>query len=248
MKHPNTNNCLISAMKIFSKIFFVFVFYIQLAFSQSNNPDIILKKVLEAFNKVQDYEVNVNIKVDVDFLKAPETKAKIYFKQPDKIHFESETFALLPREGFDFSPNALLNKKYTAFFERVDTIDNFKTSVIKVIPLGETEDVILSTLWIDQAKFMIRKIESTTKFNGTFSIELKYENDLDYPLPSSMIFTFNIDKTNIPRGLSGDLRVDNKQKKKDDKPTTTGKVYLTYTDYKINKGIPDKLFEERKWK
>lgn len=248
MKHTKANDCLIPAMKAFFKIFVVFIFFNQLAFSQSNNPDVILRKVLNAFNKVQDYEVNVNIKIDVDFLKAPETNAKIYFKQPDKIHFESETFALLPREGFDFSPNALLNKNYTAFFERVDTIDNFKTSVIKVIPLGETEDVILSTLWVDQAKFMIRKIESTTKFNGTFSIELKYENDLDYPLPSSMIFTFNIDKTNIPRGFSGDLRVDNKQKKKDDQPTTTGKVYITYSDYIINKGIPDKLFKERKRK
>lgn len=218
----------------------------QNPFTQKSDPDLILKKVVEEFNKVQDYKVNVKIKVDVDFLKVPDTEAKIYFKQPDKIQFESETFALLPREGFDFSPSALLRKKYTAFYEREDTIDNNLTAVVKVIPLGETDDIILSTLWIDKSKNVIRKVESTTKFKGTFSIDLKYEHsNLNYPLPSKMIFSFNVDKMNIPRAFNGDLGPDNKSKKKDEKPTTTGKVFVTYSDYKVNKGIPDKFFEEK---
>ena len=106
-------------MKNLVKIILLVISILSSSYSQTNDPDIILKKVLETFNKVQDYEVNVNIKVDVDFLKVPETEAKIYFKQPDKVHFESATFALLPREGFDFSPSTLLKKKYTAFYERV---------------------------------------------------------------------------------------------------------------------------------
>lgn len=219
------------------------------SFGQKNDPDAILKKVLDTFNKVEDYQVDVKIKVDVEFLKTPDTEAKIYYKKPDKIHFESETFALLPREGFDFSPSALLKKKYTAFYEREDTIDNFKTAVVKVIPLGESDDVILSTLWIDQSKNVIRKSETTTKFNGTFSIELKYDNsNLNYPLPSDMIFSFNIDKMNIPMGFSGDMSVKSEKEKKDKKPTTTGKVYVVYSNYKVNAGIPDKVFESKKRK
>lgn len=218
-----------------------------ISYPQKNNPDLILNKVIDAFKKVEDYEVDVKIKVDVDFLKAPDTEAKIYFKQPDKIHFESETFAMLPREGFDFSPNDFLKRKHTAIYEREDTIENIKTAVIKVIPLGETEDVILSTLWIDQKNNVIRKVESTTKYNGTFSIELKYEHkNLNYPLPSSMIFSFNIDKLNIPRTISGDLGTEDKTKKKDSKPNTTGKVYITYYNYKVNVGIPDSFFEKKK--
>jgi hypothetical protein len=234
-------------MKILTKIFLFTFILLQTISSQINDPDVILKKVLDSFNKVQDYEVNVKIKVDVDFLKVPDTEAKIYFKQPDKVHFESETFALLPREGIDFSPSTLFKKKYTAFYVRQDTIDNVKTSIVKVIPLGETDNVILSTLWIDQSKNVIRKIESTTKTNGTFAIELKYDYaDLKYPLPSLMTFSFNIDKMNIPQGFNGELGSDTKQKKKDDKPTTTGKVYVTYSNYRVNIGIPDKIFEEKK--
>jgi hypothetical protein len=236
-------------MKKLFIILLLFGFAGSHSYSQKNDPDFILKKILDNFNKVLDYEVNVKIKIDVDFLKAPDTDAMIYFKQPDKVHFESETFALLPREGFDFSPATLLKKKYTAFYVRHDTIDNYITSVVKVIPLGETDDVILSTLWVDQSKNVVRKVESTTKTKGTFAIELKYDHkNLNYPLPSLMIFTFNIDKTNIPVGFSGDLGSDPNPKKKDDKPNTTGKVFVTYSNYKVNIGIPDKIFETKKKK
>lgn len=236
-------------MKNTIKIFLITFIFTTTFSAQPNDPDVILKRVLESFNKIEDYEVNVKIKVDVDFLKVPDTEAKIYFKQPDKVQFESETFAMLPREGFDFSPSSLLKKKYTSFFVKLDTVDNFKTSVIKVIPLGETDDVILSTLWVDQSKNVIRKVESTTKTKGTFAIELKYDHvGVNYPLPSMMIFSFNIDKTNLPMGFDGEFGSGNKPKKKDIKPTTTGKVYVTYSNYKINTGIPDKVFENTKKK
>jgi len=145
----------------------------------------------------------------------------------------------------NFSPLSLLKEEHTAIYDREDTIDGHKTSVIKVIPLGDASNVILSTLWIDQSVNVIRKIESTTKTGGTFSIELRYDKSLNnYPLPSSMIFTFNVDRMQIPKGLSGDMSSD--EKKKDENKSTTGKVYITYSDYKVNKGIPDEIFEKKK--
>lgn len=236
-------------MQALIRIFLLAVITVSANYPQTKNPDEILKKVVDAFNKVKDYEVNVSIKVDVDFVKVPDTEAKIYFKQPDKTHFESETFAMLPREGFDYSPANLLKMKHTAFYERQDTIDKLETAVVKVIPLGESNDVILSTVWIDESKNLIRKIETTTKTKGTLTIELNYEyRNLGYPLPSMMIFSFNIDRLNIPRGFNGDLSGREKQKKKDDKPTTTGKVYVSYSNYKVNVGISDKIFEVKKKK
>lgn len=210
---------------------------------QKKDPDHILDEVKRTFNKVQDYVVDVNIKVDVDFIKAPETKATIYFKQPDKVHFESESFAMLPKEGLDFSPMGFLKEKYTAIYEKADTVDGYKTDVIKVIPLVDETNVVLTTLWIDESRYIIRKVQSTLKMGGTFAIELKYDNSMKYPLPSSMIFTFNIERMNLPKGMAGEL---NENKSKDEKKKTTGKVYVTYSNYKVNKGIPDSVFEEKK--
>jgi len=212
--------------------------------AQTKDPEQILEEVKKTFTKVEDYIVDVNIKVDVDFLKVPETNAKIYFKQPNKVHLESEGFALLPKEGMDFSPAGLLKDEYTAIYQRADTIDGYKTDVIKIIPLSDASNVILTTLWIDETKHIIRRVESSPKIGGTFSIELKYESSKSgYPLPSKMIFTFNVDRMNLPKGMAGEL---NENKDKDEKKTTTGKVFISYKNYKINKGIPDSVFEEKK--
>jgi outer membrane lipoprotein-sorting protein len=221
-----------------------FLLLFGLAFQQNRDPDLILKKVVESFGKIKDYVVDVQVKVDVDFLKVPDTKAKIYFKQPDKIYFESEGFAMLPKEGVNFSPTYFLKKDYTALYQKDDYIENHPVFVIKIIPSSEQSDIVLTTLWIDQFFYIIRKVESTTKTNGTFTIELKYnEEKKDYYLPDSMVFGFNIDKMNLPKTFTGQAE---RESRKNIGKSTTGKVYLIYSDYKINQGLSDKIFEKKK--
>lgn len=226
------------------KIISLFIVLSMLIFPQKKDPDEILNKVISNFQKVKDYQVDVNITVDVEFLKVPESNAKIFFKQPDKISLKSDGFAMLPRKGFDFSPSTLLKGDYTAIYEGDDNLNGFKIAVIKVIPLGSSDDVILSTLWVDEEKSIIRKIESTTKMNGTFIIDLTYQENIMYALPSRMVFSFNIDKLNIPSTMIGESE---KKKRKDKKPLDTltkGKVIVLYSNYIINKGVPDSVFAE----
>jgi outer membrane lipoprotein-sorting protein len=220
------------------------LFFYGLVNAQTHDPDVILKKVIETFSKVKDYVVDVQVKVDIDFIKVPETKAKIYFKQPDKINFESEGFALLPKDGINFSPLSFLKKEYTALYQKEDHIDNHPVSVIKIIPTSDQGDIVLTTLWIDQLSYIIRKVESTTKSNGTFTIDLKYDDlDKDFSLPIAMIFGFNIDKMNLPKTFSDKAE---SESRKNIGKTTYGKVYITYSNYRINKGISDKIFEKKK--
>jgi hypothetical protein len=210
-------------------------------FSQIKDPDEILDGVKEAFKKIEDYEVDIRVKIDVEFLKVPDSEAKLYFKQPNKIHVESEKFALLPRQGLDFSPLGLISGKYTALYEQEDTIRNIPTSVVKIIPLGNDGDIILSTFWVDQTRNLIIRMESTKKPTGTFTIDFTYKiSDDYYELPSQMEFTFTVDRMMFPRGMDGQSDDDDSNDKSDN---TTGKVYISYTNYKVNQGLPDELFE-----
>ncbi len=226
----------------------IFLILTAVCFAKNDKPEEILDKVKEEFSKVEDYEVNVNIKVDVNFLKVPDAQATIYYKQPDKIRLKSEGFALLPKEGLNFSPYSFLKGDYTAIFDKEQNVDGNPCYQIKVIPLGDRGDLILTSLWIDKQKYIIRKIESTTKANGTFIIDLKYENNMKYPLPSSMIFAFNVQKMQMPKEITGDIAEEDnegKNKRSRDK-TTRGKVYINYSDYKINTGLPDSIFTDDK--
>ncbi len=227
-----------------SFLFSLFLILNGIVSAQIKDPDKIINNVKSEFNKIKDYEVDVHIKVDVSFLKMPETEAKVYFKQPDKIHIESNKFALLPKEGLNFSPLSFLNEKYTALYEREDTIDGIPVSVVKIIPIGNDNDVILTTFWIDQKRSLIMKIESSRKPMGTYQLDFIYKQySNEYYLPSSMTFTFSIDRTRFPKGMDGQLESDDENDSKKSK-SLTGKVYLTYSNYKINQNLPDSLFDK----
>jgi outer membrane lipoprotein-sorting protein len=218
-----------------------------ISFAQTNDANKIIEKVKQNFLEVKDYQVDVEITVNVDFLKVPISKAKIYFKQPDKIKINSEGFAMLPKEGVNFSPLSLLKGNYTTILEKVEKLENSDVFVIKVIPLGETPNIILSTLWIDKKDLIIRKVESTTKMNGTFTIDLDYNKKVTtFYLPSKLVFSFDVSRSNIPMNIEKER--DNEPKNKKKSRLTKGTVIVNYSNYKVNIGLNDDLFKEEKKK
>jgi len=231
------------------KVFTIVLILTIVMFSQVKNPEEILEKVKLEFENIEDYQVDVKIKVDVDFLKMPDREATIFYKKPDKFHIDSENFAMLPKSGLNFSPLGFLNYKYTAFYEKEDTINGTLTSVIKVIPLEGNADVILSTFWIDTSRNLIIKAELSRKPQGSFIIDLKYlKTSESYWLPSSLVFSFTVDRSLIPRRFNDRGNSESKEKSKDSEKEQTGKVYLNYSNYKVNTGLPDELFDDKEAK
>lgn len=215
-------------------------------FAQSKDPIKIINEVKARFDKIQDYEVDVNIKLDFSMVKIPETNAKLYFKQPDKVKVDSKGFAMLPKQSLSFSPAQFLQGDFTTIFVKSEIVNGNKLDVIKIIPNSDSTDVVLSTLWIDQIQKVISKIETTGKKSGTINVELTYENKTSV-LPSSVIFSFNLGNMPIHDETAND-KEDQKQNRNRSRQnmSMSGKVFMTYTNYKINKGIPDSFFEEKK--
>ncbi len=215
---------------------------------QDKDPDEILQKVLSTFEKTNDYSVNVHIKVDVSFLKIPDMDARIYFKQPDKMRIKSDNFAMLPKQGFNFSPVTLLRKSHTAIFVKFENLRGIETAVIKVIPLEEASEMILSTLWIDLENYVIVKVESSARPSGTFTIDFDYKKtDSDFYLPSKMTFTFPADQMLIRGSIKDPFNSSENNDdsgKKGDK--NEGKVTVSYSNYIVNEGIPEVTFDQEK--
>ena len=225
------------------KLFVIFC-VLQSVFAQEVDPEEILENVKLKFSKVEDYIVDATIKVDVNFLRVPETKAVVYFKHPDKFKLDSEGFALLPRQGLNFSPSSLLSGDFSSLYSREDKIDDRNVHVIKVIPNTDTTNVILSTLWIDTRQYVVRKIETTTKNSGTITIEMDYAKESDFGLPSEVKLSFKVSEMNIPHAMTGDF--DTTEETEDDKGggPMTGIVIVNYENYQINQGLTDDFFED----
>jgi len=213
-------------------------------YAQTKDPAKILSAVRQKFEKISDYEVDVNIKVDINYIKVPDSKAKLFFKQPDKVKIESAGFAMLPKNGVNFAPTQFLKDEYNSIYVRQEVSGGKKLYVVKVIPNSDTSDVILSTLWIDTELNIIRKVETTGKKGGTTTIELKYA-DNGSALPSEVKFFFNFGNFQVSPGInSGENEQDSKKTK--GRGSLKGTVILTYENYKVNMGIPDAVFNEKK--
>lgn len=215
----------------------------QYIVAQETDPYELIEKLISTSEAVSDYSADIEIEVDVDFIKMPVKHARIFYKHPDKIKFKSEEFIMLPKKGLNNQLTAILNEPYTAIYLGSELIDGKSHHVVRIVPMGKNPEVILATWWIDANDFRISKSESNTRKNGSFTIDFQYD-DPEIILPTQMIFSFEIEKLNLPLkfiGKAGGVEID-KDKMEE---VNRGRVFIRFSNYKINSDLPDELFLEQ---
>jgi outer membrane lipoprotein-sorting protein len=214
----------------------------NLCFGQDANA--LLQKVREKLNKVNDYEAAGIMKTNVSFLKVPEANVKVYFKKPDNLKIKNEHgISLVPKGAVSISLNNLLKGNYTALDAGNDVIDNHKIRIIKLLPVDENADIVLSTFYIDESRLLVVKAKTTTRENGSYEVEMSYGKYAEYALPDKVIFTFNTKDYKLPKGITFDYDDGSKKKTENNINSNKGKVEIAYSSYIINKGLPDAVFK-----
>ncbi len=214
----------------------------QLA-STAQDATALVKKVKAKLDKVNDYVAEGRMKTDVAFIKAPAGKVKMYFKKPNKFKVKRDGgISILPKGGVSVNMSSLLTSdQFVAIPSGDANINGTPVKVVKLLPTDENSDVVLTTLYIDEANLLIRKANSTTKENGTYEMEMIYGNYAFYGLPDKVIFAFNTKDYKMPKGITLEFETDKPDKNK--LKNRKGRVEITYTSYTINKGVPDSEFK-----
>ena len=68
------------------------------------SAEAVLSHVREPFESIHDYTVKIYAEISMPGMDIPPMDVKVYFKKPDRIHLESDGFAILPREGLFLNP------------------------------------------------------------------------------------------------------------------------------------------------
>ena len=210
----------------------------------SQNVNATLQKVKDKLNLVNDYEASGEMKTQVVFLKVPVASVKIYYMKPDKLKIKNEKgISFIPKGAVSINiNNVLTNNTFTALDAGITKVGNTNVRVIKLLPEDDNNDVVLSTLYVDESNFLIMKAKTTTRDNGTYDLEMTYGKYAAYGLPDKVIFTFNTKDYKIPKGVTFDYSED--QKKAPDKTKARkGTIQITYKTYIINKGLSEALFK-----
>jgi outer membrane lipoprotein-sorting protein len=210
------------------------------------NVNALIQKVNAKIEKVNDYTAEGKMKTKVVFLKVPVSAVKIYFKKPNRLKIKNEKgISFVPKGAVSINISNIVNgEKYTALDAGTDKIGNTAVRVVKLLPTDDNADIVLSTIYIDEANLLIKKAKTTTRENGSYELEMTYGKYSAYGLPDKIIFTFNTKEYKLPKGITFDF--DDGESAKSNVPRglnkNKGQAEITFDSYIINKGVSDAMF------
>ena len=195
----------------------------------------ILKNIEAHFAGIQDYSVSLEAKVDLERLKVPQMRATMYFKQPDKIHFDSEGFALLPKEGLSFSPGSL-----TSRYDVVEVKEENSLFHLSLVPKARKTKVV-TIVTVNPANWTVSRISSSQAGGRSIQSEFEYEKVEGHWLPMRLTATLAIDTSEASSS-------DESQQRRPSFIPRQGTIQIRYSDYRLNSGLPDEWFEKKEAK
>jgi len=245
-------------MKKYNYIFFIFLF--TSIKSQNTDLDIVKSNIITQFSKIEDYQVDINIKINMTGFRMPKKKIKMFFKKPDKLSIKTNGFAIIPKTGINNNPNELF-KMFNYINEVNRTIrDNKQFYFISGIVNQDSIDMpiknfkseesnVKMSLLIDAKEWIITEVDIFLDKEKTFSIRTDYININNIMVPEKTKLIIGIKEiSRIKNNFNSDLlfNSDNDLAKasglnlKNDE--FKGEISMKFSNYIINQGIDDQIF------
>ena len=245
-------------MKKYNYIFFIFLF--TSIKSQNTDLDIVKSNIITQFSKIEDYQVDINIKINMTGFRMPKKKIKMFFKKPDKLSIKTNGFAIIPKTGINNNPNELF-KMFNYINEVNRTIrDNKQFYFISGIVNQDSIDMpiknfkseesnVKMSLLIDAKEWIITEVDIFLDKEKTFSIRTDYITINNIMVPENTKLIIGIKEiSRIKNNFNGDLlfNSDNDLAKasgfnlKNDE--FRGEISMKFSNYIINQGIDDQIF------
>ena len=205
----------------------------------------LVKKARLKMELVNDYEATGRMKTNVAFLKVPVASVKVYFKKPNKLKVKSEKgISFIPKGAVSINMGSVLTDgQYSIIDAGTDKVDGITVRVAKLLPLDDNSDVVLSTVYIEEATSLVRKAKTTTRENGSFELQMAYGKYAAFGLPDKIIFSFNTKDYKLPKGVTFDFDDGTAPSIPDKAKNKKGKAEISFSNYIINKGVNDAVFK-----
>lgn len=223
------------------KKIFLFLFILSILLPDYVCSDEKTLKSLEAIEKkyagLRDYTADVHVHFDIETFKTPDMEAKLYFKIPDKLKIESKKIFFFPKEGGFFNP---------AFFKKEDyesrsveeAATNRKELKLRIVPKKKDLMGREFILVIDRDENLIREVHLSQVGGRETRAEIEYMKYDSFDLPKRIVLNLDIPSVE-PNESIGFGPPEQKPKR------ITGRIEITYSNYKINTGLKDDLFKTR---
>ena len=206
----------------------------------------VLRRIQKGTEGVEDYIVDLLIDVNMERIRIPRAKAKMYFKKPDKVHFDSPSIAMLPREGMAFNSASVL-AQYTAETIGPDTANGKKVIKLQLAAKEATARLRQLFAWVDPDTWTVTRIQTIPYEGRLLSMDFTYEfHENKYWMPASLTARFDVlndagAKRPEQPAAAPETPLDQMQQR----APRSGSLSIGYSSYKINSGLSDEIFEPK---
>lgn len=242
------------------KLFILLLCFESNSFCNEKIEDYYIRKTNEKFYSINDYQVDMIVRIQVPAFRMPKKKYKVYYKQPNKIKVKSKGFGVLPKTGLFTSPNDnfdnLKNIKLLTDSKTLDIdniiiqgdliVDSLKLEMpneYSRITFDPIVEVSIDTIhWV--IKSVITKLDTLKLFQINNSYKL-YDNE--YYMPVKSVVKYFIKDKKIFNWLNKDSSNIIGQGEVLDKKNNSiveGTIEVDYKNYSINNGINDDIFDD----
>ncbi len=228
---------------------FVGVVFLSFSFFKTfaiDDPQRLYQLLRDKVLSVKDYTADVKMKVDVSYMRVPLLQGKLMFKAPDKMKLERDGgLSILPKKNVNLTlSNLIPTGDVTVLDAGTGTLDGRNLRILKVIPVDDIDQIVLTKLWVDEVNLLVLKTETTTQNDGTVIMSLEYGNYKKYALPDKVIVHMDLKDYKLPKGVTMDYVDETKKKSNAIGKKQKGTIEIQYKKYEINKGLSDALFSK----
>jgi len=211
----------------------------------------ILDSMEAQFKRIQDYQTTIDMVLDVKGFHIPPMSATVYFKQPDKLHFEARGFALLPRNAVMMTPELLRKLAQQVEVRTKEQLDKRSTYHVVLKPEEKDKNIeVVVDVWIDAERWVVLKVRTESNRFGWMEVVNQYDQvDHQFWLLKQSRVQMEIQKEimqRMPRTGIGDADRREHRNTLLDEFFGTGQMFISFRNYKVNQGLADELFQEEK--
>jgi hypothetical protein len=206
------------------------LFFIGNLTAQEIDPDLI--HIKERMDSVKEFTANLQLDVDIDFIKMPTKYAKLIFRKGKPIKFSSDDFILIPKRGLDFTLSEIFKNDFITVDRGWVERNGKSFKKINIIPIDNKSDYSIATIILDVENIRVESWEISTKKNGSYVLNFSYEDKLAI-LPYFVEVNFEIERIKIPLSFMGKGTEVDKMQLKSTEESKTGKIFLKLSNYQI---------------
>ncbi len=220
-----------------------------LAFTQPKTGEAVLRNVEKNTEGVHDFVVTLEGEISMERLRVPRTTATMYYKKPDKVTFDSQSFGLVPREGVLLNAT-VLRQRYTATIAGDDTANGKKVTKLQLVAKDPKTRLRELQLLVDPVYWVIVRAQATPYEGRVLTLEFSYTKERgEFWLPRTMKATFGTTMVPVERPRLDSNPAPAGQFEEIQRSTPrSGSITLIYTNYRINTNLSDSLFQAREAK